>query len=121
MYAGIALLDGTAMAILWKRWDGSPTRFGDVVVLGFFLVQFLDGAFTYVGMKIWGVGVEANPLISLAVTAAGLAVGVTGVKLVAVLFGIALHLHRVHGLVALLVAFYLAAAILPWAAIFLTQ
>ena len=109
------------MAILWRRWDGSPNRFGDVAVLGFLLVQFLDGALTYVGMKIWGVGVEANPLINLAVTAAGLAVGITAAKLVAVVFGIALHLHRVHGLVALLIAFYLAAAILPWAAIFLTQ
>jgi hypothetical protein len=109
------------MAILWRRWDGSATKFGDTVVLGFFLVQFLDGAFTYLGMRIWGVGVEANPLISLAVTAAGLAAGLTAVKLVAVMFGIALHLYRVHGVVALLVAVYLAVAILPWTALFLTQ
>ena len=109
------------MALLWKRWDGSPTRFGDVVVLGFLLVQCLDGAFTYLGISMWGLGIEANPLIASFVTAAGLTVGLTAAKLVAVMFGIALHLGRVHAVVALLTAIYLAVAILPWTAIFLTQ
>jgi hypothetical protein len=40
------------------------------------------------------------------------------VKLVAVAFGIALHLRRVHNVVALLTAIYVAAAILPWTALF---
>lgn len=89
--------------------------------MAFLFVQVLDGGFTYLGVSIWGLGIEANPLISLAVTAAGLAAGLTAAKLIAALFGIVLHLHRVHALVALLTAFYLAVAILPWAAIFLTQ
>jgi hypothetical protein len=109
------------MALLWKRWDGSRTRFGNIVVLGFVVVQCLDGAFTYMGVKIWGLGIEANPLIVSFVASAGLAAGLTAVKLVAVTFGIVLHLRRVHALVALLTAFYLAVAILPWTAIFLMQ
>ena len=84
-------------------------------------MQCLDGAFTYLGVSIWGLGIEANPLISSAVTAAGLAAGLTAAKLVAVMFGIALHLRRVHNLVALLTAIYFAAAILPWTALFLTH
>jgi hypothetical protein len=106
--------------VLWKRWDDRRSLFGDLVVLGFLLVQFLDGVFTYLGVSIWGPGIEANPLVSLAVAAVGLGTGLAVTKLVAIGFGIVLHLRRVHNLVALLTAIYVAAAILPWTALFLT-
>ncbi len=91
------------------------------MVLGFLLVQCLDGALTYLGMKTWGPAIEANPLISTAVALGGLGVGLAGAKLFAVGLGIVLHLRRVHNLVALLTALYVAFAILPWAALFLTN
>ena len=109
------------MAHLWKRWDARRSRFGDAVVLGFFLVQCLDGVLTYLGVSIWGPGIEANPLVSLAIAAGGLGTGLAAAKLVAIGFGIVLHLCRVHNLVALLTAIYVAAAILPWTALFLTR
>ena len=109
------------MTHLYKRWDTPQCRFGDVAVVCFLIVQCLDGAFTYLGVKIWGLGIEANPLVSSAVAAAGLGVGLAGAKLVAIGFGILLHLCRVHNLVALLTAIYVAAAIIPWTALFLTQ
>jgi hypothetical protein len=109
------------MASLYKRQQTSNNRFGDVMVLGFLLVQCLDGVFTYLGVKTWGPAVEANPLISSAIAAAGLGLGLVGAKLVAIGFGIVLHLHRVHIVVALLTALYLAAAVLPWTALFLTN
>ncbi|HWF84430.1 MAG TPA: DUF5658 family protein [Vicinamibacterales bacterium] len=106
------------MARLYKRWD-TPSIFGDLTVLGFVLVQCLDGVFTYLGVKLWGPGIEANPLISSAMTFAGLGVGLAGTKLIAVGFGIMLHLRRTHLIVAILTAFYLAAAIVPWTTLFL--
>lgn len=109
------------MAALYKRWTASGSRFGDVMVLGFLLVQCLDGALTYLGVKIWGPSVEANPLVSSAIAVAGPAVGLAGAKLVAVSLGIALHLRGVHLVVALLTALYFAAAIVPWTALFLTN
>jgi hypothetical protein len=109
------------MAHLCRRWDARRSRFGDLVVVGFVLVQFLDGVFTYLGVSIWGPGIEANPLVSLAVAALGLGTGLVGAKLVAIGFGIVLHLRRVHNLVALLTAIYVAAAILPWTALFLMR
>jgi hypothetical protein len=109
------------MAHFYKRWDAERSRFGDVVVVGFVLVQFLDGVLTYLGVSTWGPGVEANPLVSLAIAAGGLGGGLAAAKLVAIGFGIALHLRRVHNVVALLTAIYVAAAILPWTALFLTQ
>jgi hypothetical protein len=73
------------MTFRFKRWNTSRELFGDVMVLGFLIVQCLDGAFTYLGVRTWGPGIEANPLMSS------------------------------------VAALYICAAILPWAAFFLTQ
>jgi hypothetical protein len=108
------------MARLYKPWDTPNSLFGDVAVLGFVLVQCLDGIFTYLGVSIWGPEIEANPLISSAVQMAGLGTGLASAKLLAVGFGMVLHLCRVHTVVALLTAIYFALAILPWSYLFLS-
>jgi hypothetical protein len=107
------------MGVLYRRWDTPRCVFGDVGVLAFLLVQCADGVLTYLGVTIWGLQAEANPLITSAVLVAGLGPGLAGAKLIAVGLGIALHLCRAHYVVALLTVFYLAAAILPWMAMFL--
>jgi hypothetical protein len=109
------------IADLNKRGDPPRSVFGDLVVIGFFLVQYLDGVLTYLGVTIWGPGIEANPLVSSAIALAGPIPALAGVKLVAIAFGIVLHLRRVHNLVALLTLLYLTVAILPWTALFLTS
>jgi hypothetical protein len=106
------------MARLYRRWD-TGSRFGDIVVLLFLLAQCLDGAFTYLGISLWGPGVEGNPLISSAVSYAGLGLGLAGAKLFAVSLGIALHVARVHNALALLTGIYILGAIVPWMAMFL--
>ena len=108
--------------LLHRRWrsPGTPeTLFGNVAVLVFLCVQCLDGVFTYLGIVTWGIAIEGNPLISSVVAHAGPGAGLAGAKLLASAFGIALHLWRVHTLVAMLTAFYVAAAIIPWAALLL--
>jgi hypothetical protein len=109
------------MALLYKRWNEPRSMFGDLVVVSFLLMQGLDGVFTYLGVSIWGPAIEANPLIASAMTAVGVIAGIGGAKLVAITFGIVLHLRRVHNLVAALTAIYFTAAILPWTALFLTN
>jgi hypothetical protein len=106
---------------LSKRWDTPRSLFGDVVVVAFLVVQCLDGVLTYLGVSIWGPSIEANPLISSAIETVGPIPGLAGAKLLAIGFGILLHLRRVHNLVALLTFIYLTVAILPWTALFLTQ
>src|SRR4051812_49191623 len=96
---------------LYKPWDTANSRFGDIAVLGFLVVQLLDGAFTYVGVNLWGPRIEANPLISSAVEYAGIGGAVAAAKLAAMMFGVLLHVRRVHSLVALLTAFYFVVAI----------
>ena len=107
------------MAHLNRRWDRPRSAFGDVVVLAFVLTQGLDGVFTYLGVRFWGPGAEANPLVSSAMLVAGLGPGLAGVKLFAVGLGITLHLYHVHRLLAVLTGIYVAAAIIPWMAMFL--
>ena len=107
------------MEELYRRWEAPRCFFGDFVVLSFVIVQCLDGVFTYLGVRQWGPTIEANPIVSSTVQMVGLGVGLATVKLVAVAFGIVLHLRRVHNLVALLTAIYVAAAILPWTALFI--
>jgi hypothetical protein len=107
--------------VLYRRWDAPRSIFGDLVVVGFLLVQFLDGILTYLGVSIWGPGIEANPLISSAIAVAGPIPGLAIVKLIAIAFGMILHLRRVHNVVALLTLVYLTVAILPWTALFLSR
>jgi predicted CDP-diglyceride synthetase/phosphatidate cytidylyltransferase len=109
------------MARLYKQWDSPRSTFGDLMVVGFLIMQGLDGVFTYVGVSIWGMSIEANPLLSSAMAVAGLTGGLAGAKLVAIGLGVLLHVRRMHNLVALLTAIYFAVAILPWTALFLTN
>jgi hypothetical protein len=107
------------MPCLYRRWDTPRCLFGDVVIIAFLIAQALDGVFTYLGICFWGPAAEANPLVSSAVVMAGLGPGLAGVKLFAVALGVALHLCRVHNVLAVLTVIYFAGAIAPWTAMFL--
>ena len=92
------------------------------MVLGFLLVQCLDGVFTYLGRHHLGPSggrrtrSSARPWRRRA-SGAGLA----GAKLVAVGLGIALHLAASTASSRCLTAIYVARAILPWTAMFLSS
>jgi hypothetical protein len=107
------------MRTFLRRWDTPRSLFGDLIVVSFFIVQYLDGIFTYLGVRTWGPGIEANPLISSAIAVGGVAVGLGGAKAVAIALGILLHLRGVHSVVAVLTVVYFTAAIIPWTALFL--
>jgi uncharacterized membrane protein len=91
--------------------------FGDVALLLFLLAQMLDGVLTYVGVSVYGLHMEGNPLIGWMMANMGHGPALATAKVTAGFFGIALHLSAVHKAVALLTAFYLAVAIVPWLAV----
>lgn len=93
------------------------STFGDIAVLLFLLAQGLDGVLTYVGVSVYGVHMEGNPLIGWLMQTIGQGPALATAKLTAGLFGIALHLSAVHKAVALLAAFYVVVAIVPWLAL----
>lgn len=107
---------GRPLPLVWK---GSATRtaFGDAAVVLFLLAQCFDGVFTYVGVATFGIGIEANPVIAQLMVSFGHGPALLVAKLTAAALGIALHLGRVHGAVALLALFYMGAAVIPWAGI----
>src|SRR5688572_17457994 len=82
--------------------------FGDFVLLLFLLAQCFDGVFTYVGVSVFGIGIEANPLIAGLMLHLGHGMALLGAKTLAVVLGIALHLRQTHTIIALLTALYLA-------------
>src|SRR5262245_56569395 len=80
---------------------------GDFVLLLFLLAQCLDGVFTYVGVTVYGIGAEANPLIATLMVQFGHALALATTKTIAAALGIGLHLRQIHSAVALLACFYI--------------
>jgi hypothetical protein len=102
---------------VWSVSHIRRSRFGDLAVVLFLMAQAADGALTYVGVRHLGLAVEANPLIAWLIASFGEVGALTGAKLVAGGFGIALHLSAVHKVVAGLTLFYVVVAVFPWIAI----
>jgi hypothetical protein len=102
------------------RWifnRSAESRFGDLAVLVFLLIQALDGVLTYVGIASVGHISEGNPLVAGLMSTMGSEAGLVSAKLWACGLGALLHVSGTHRLLALLAAVYLFAAILPWTAI----
>jgi hypothetical protein len=99
---------------MWRRGATERSLFGDLAVLVFLLTQALDGVFTYVGVSIYGLHIEGNPLIAWLMGELGEGPALATAKLTAGAFGIALHLSAVHKAVAFLAAFYVVVALCPW-------
>jgi hypothetical protein len=115
--AATAYADPSAFVGRTLPKTSTPVRrsmFGDVVLLIFLLAQCFDGVFTYVGVRTYGLGIEANPLIALLMTHLGHGAALAAAKGIAATLGIALHLRQVHSAVAVLALFYAGVAILPW-------
>lgn len=104
--------------LAWPNMGIAPLSrrswFGDAAVVLFLLAQASDGILTYIGVTTFGPGIEGNPIITWLMRAFGEGAGVTGAKVAAAGFGMALHLSGVHKAVAVLTGFYLVVAIVPW-------
>jgi len=102
--------------MLRRRGNEAGTRrvYGDVVMVVFLCTQILDGAFTYVGLQVFGPTIEANPLVAWLIGALGPAAALTFAKVTAIAFGAFLHLSSVHRIMATLTGIYLLLAIGPW-------
>jgi uncharacterized membrane protein len=91
--------------------------FANVVVIAFLLAQACDGVFTYVGVSLYGTGIEGNPLLAWLMECIGHGPALATAKGMAGAFGIALHLSAVHRVLAALAVFYVVVAVVPWMAI----
>src|SRR3954462_13289972 len=100
--------------------SGGATRrnvFGDVALIILLIAQASDGLLNFIRLSTYGLHVEGNPIIGWLMSAMGEGPALATAKLAAGVFGIALHLSSVHRAVAVLAAFYVAVAVVPWIAI----
>ena len=88
--------------------------FGDVIWVLFVVAQAADGVFTYLGLRTFGVAMEANPLLNWYVVTFGIGAALASAKLLAA--ACAAFLHRVgrHRTLASLTVLYLLGAVWPW-------
>lgn len=96
---------------------GGRSLFGDLALVVFLVTQASDGVLTYIGVSLYGLHMEGNPIILWLMSSMGEGPAVAAAKLAAGVFGIALHLSEVHKAVAGLAIFYVVVAICPWVAI----
>jgi arginine exporter protein ArgO len=85
-----------------------------LVFAAFLLAQILDGVLTYVGVSVFGVAAEGNPILAWLMTKYGEAFALASAKVVAALCGVALYVLAVDRLLAALTLVYVGAAIIPW-------
>jgi hypothetical protein len=69
---------------------------------------------TYLGVSIYGAGIEANPLLASLMSRWGELPALAAAKTSAVGLGFWLHLFHVDTAIAWLTGFYFVAAVLPW-------
>jgi len=93
---------------------GYPRAFGDVIWVLFIGAQAADGVFTYLGLRVYGIGMEGNPLISWYATTVGIGAALASAKLLAATCAVFLHLVGRHVTLAALTVVYLVGAVWPW-------
>ena len=86
----------------------------ELVFAAFLLAQILDGILTYVGVSIFGIASEGNPLLSWLMASYGEVLALAAAKTVAALCGVALYVLNVDRLLAMLTLVYIGAAVVPW-------
>jgi hypothetical protein len=96
------------------RYSADIMRFSRLVLLLFFVAQVCDGVFTYVAVSAVGIGAEGNALLASWMHAIGPAPTLLVAKLVSIAAGLLVYVRGLHGVLAGLTAFYLAAAVGPW-------
>ena len=92
--------------------------FGDSVFVLFVLAQLADGLLTYVGLRVFGHRIEANPILSWYIAVFGAGVALFIAKTLAVGCASTLHLKARHRTIGVLTVFYLAVAVWPWVTLF---
>ena len=88
--------------------------FGDLVLLAFLFAQASDGALTYLGVHLFGLDIEANPVAAWYIAAFGVGIAVILLKTFAVACAATLHLRSRHRTIGMLTILYLGAAVWPW-------
>jgi uncharacterized membrane protein len=92
----------------------TSSRQAATVFVIFLIAQVLDGLLTFQGIRMFGIGIEANRLIAAAIQAFGPHWALFAAKLLACLCGYILYRTASHEPLAITTGLYLGVAIVPW-------
>lgn len=114
-----ALAVGTRRFITGDIPDVSAAARADVrqaplVFVVFMAAQILDGAFTYWGVRRFGIDVEMNALLASSMLTVGPALTLVGAKLMAGLCGLLLYANGYFRVLAIVSGLCLGLAVIPW-------
>ena len=84
----------------------------------FLLAQACDGAFTYLGVRAYGIAMEGNIILATWMMLVGPAPTLFFAKAIAAGGGVLLYAHGIHRTLALLTLLYILGAIGPWILVF---
>ena len=88
--------------------------FGDTIWIAFVSVQAADAVLTYVGIVLFGIGIDANPIVARCLMTLGPSAGLICTKLFAIGCAALLHCLARHRIVGVLTIGFLLGAISPW-------
>jgi hypothetical protein len=91
-----------------------------LMLLLFLIAQVCDGVFTYVAVSAVGLAAEGNILLATWMGIVGPGATLVGAKALAAAAGFLVYYRGLHTLLAGLTAFYAAAAVGPWMAVYAT-
>jgi hypothetical protein len=102
------------------RYAGVVVKVPRLILLLFLVAQLCDGIFTYVAVSAVGIAAEGNALLAVWMGLVGPGATLFAAKSIAAGAGLLVYYRGLHGLLAGLTAFYAAAAVGPWLAVYAT-
>jgi len=104
----------TARSIATYSPDPIAWRHATMVFVVFLAAQVIDGVLTYVGVSVFGLHVEANPLLSTSMHAMGAPRALLSSKLLACVCGYILYRTAFHRPLAITAGLCVGVAVVPW-------
>ena len=84
------------------------------MMIAFVIAQLCDGVFTYVGVRTFGLDIEANPIISWYIETLGVATALMAAKGLAIACATLLYQFAHYRTIGALTVMYFTMAIHPW-------
>jgi arginine exporter protein ArgO len=96
------------------RVSAPRSPFGTGMMIAFIVAQLCDGVLTYVGVRTFGLAIEANPIISWYIETLGVATALMGAKGLAIACATLLYQLAHYRTICALTVMYFTVAIHPW-------
>jgi uncharacterized membrane protein len=95
--------------------------FGVGMLIAFVFAQLCDGVLTYIGVHTFGLGIEANPIVSWYIGALGAGMALLAAKGLAIACAVLLYRFAHYRTIGVLTVMYLTMAVQPWVSLLLAN